>query len=428
MSVSFETIEAVNSHERQMTSIGVKRVYIKMAGGWVAGAILARIRYFESPTKDGSKTRRAGIKRGDHLWIVRTREDWQTDLYMTAAEFDAGLRALKDKGLVAVETHFHGKAKANRESDQDKPTKKLFIRTDPDAFLSQYNAALNAPDTKPTDADMRRSKSANANLQVNPQSQTYSKVNPQSPTYTPSKSAIADDKSSSYSSVLTDSVGSASDANAPTPPPPAQPSKPSRSKGTRKRTPVLPEGEAGPPPSPPATPEQAAANDAAFDALEAAPPEARQPSRARGASKDAIERAIGDVCFRGDKDLRRANMGVIRAVGKDIRAMNADLETPITAELIYLVFEDSGYWQRHYMSLDETTNTRRLPTPGIVGKHTLNILAWGKGQTQAPPPPLIRYTAPSPEPIFRRRTPAELEALRRQALDTLPEANYVRTA
>jgi hypothetical protein len=121
-------------------------------------------------------------------------------------------------------------------------------------------------------------------------------------------------------------------------------------------------------------------------------------------------------------------MGVIRAVGKDIRAMNADLETPITAELIYLVFEDSGYWQRHYMSLDETTNTRRLPTPGIVGKHTLNILAWGKGQTQAPPPPLIRYTAPSPEPIFRRRTPAELEALRRQALNTLPEANYVRTA
>ena len=112
-----------------------------------------------------------------------------------------------------------------------------------------------------------------------------------------------------------------------------------------------------------------------------------------------------------------------------IRALNADLETPITAELIYLVFEDSGYWQRHFMSLDETTNTRRLPTPGIVGKHTLNILAWGKGQTQAPPPPLIRYTAPPDmEPIYRRRTPAELEALRRQALDTLPEAHYARTA
>lgn len=231
----------------------------------------------------------------------------------------------------------------------------------------------------------------------------------------------------SLESVKNPSIESASDANAPTPPPPDSPQT-SKPKGTRTQTPVPAQVENVPPPSPPATPEQAAANDAAFDALEAAPPEARQPGRARGASKDAIERAIGDVCFRGDKDLRRANQGVIRAVGKDIRAMNVDLETPITAELIYLVFEDSGYWQRHYMSLDETTNTRRLPTPGIVGKHTLNILAWGKGQTQAPPPPLIRYTAPSPEPIFRRRTPAELEALRRQALDTLPEANYVRTA
>jgi len=218
---------------------------------------------------------------------------------------------------------------------------------------------------------------------------------------------------------------SASDATAPTPPA----SKPSRKKLTHKPTVVQTEPESPRAPSPPVTPEQAAANDAAFAALEAAPPEARQPMRASGTSKDAIERAIGDVCFRADRDLRRANMGDIRAWGKRIRETNADLETPITAELIYHVFEDSGYWQRHYMSLDETTNTRRLPTPGIVGKHTLNILAWGKGQTQAPPPPLVRYTAPpSPEPIFRRRTPAELEALRRQALEGLPEANYARTA
>ena len=218
----------------------------------------------------------------------------------------------------------------------------------------------------------------------------------------------------------------ASDANAPTPPPPDRPSKPKR---TRTQTLAPAQGEAGPPSAPPVTPEQAAANDAAWQAVEAAPPEARQPMRASGTSKDAIERAIGDVCFRADRDLRRANMGDIRAWGKRIRETNADLETPITAELIYHVFEDSGYWQRHYMSLDEVTNTRRLPTPGIVGKHTLNILAWGKGQTQAPPPPLVRYTAPSsPEPIFRRRTPAELEALRRQALEGLPEANYARTA
>ena len=232
----------------------------------------------------------------------------------------------------------------------------------------------------------------------------------------------------SLESVKNPSIESASDANAPTPPPPDTP-RPSRSRSSRKVASAPAQEEAGPPPSPPVTPEQAAANDAAFAALEAAPPEARQPTRASGTSKDALERAIGDVCFRADRDLRRANMGVIRKVGADIRAMNADLETPITAELIYLVFEDSGYWQRHYMSLDETTSTRRLPTPGIVGKHTLNILAWGKGQTQAPPPPLVRYTAPpSPEPIFRRRTPAELEALRRQALEGLPEANYARTA
>ena len=186
-------------------------------------------------------------------------------------------------------------------------------------------------------------------------------------------------KVNSQKKLLKKSIKESADAANASPPSPVDtPSQPSKPNLSQTQTSVPAQVEVVPPPP---TAEQAAANDAAFAALEAAPPEARQPSRARGVSKDAIERAIADVCYRADRDLRRANQGAIRAVGKAIRAMNADLETPVTAEMIYHVFEDSGYWQRHFMSLDETTNTRHRPTPGIVGKHTLNILAWGKGQT-----------------------------------------------
>lgn len=363
----FDSIEAWNHYEREMKTVSVKRIYVKIAGGWVAGAILSRLRYFESPTKDGSKRRRAGIERNGLTWVVRSSADWEADLYMTPGEFAGGLKALRQRGLVWAETHFFNKKKA------------LYLRIDEAVFLALLNDALSRSDIKPATTRQRRTKPQDNGIRKS-QNNGLLDTKPQDNGIVETKPLNNAVKISVFSSVSSSSEGSASDANAPTPPPPAQPSKPSRSKGTRTQTPIQAEVESVPPP--PATPEQAAAADELWQAVEAAPPEARQPTRASGTSKDAIERAIGDVCFRTDKDLRRANIGVIRKVGADIRAMNADLETPITAELIYLVFEDSGYWQRHYMSLDETTNTRRLPTPGVVGKHTLNILAWGKGQTQ----------------------------------------------
>lgn len=128
-----------------------------------------------------------------------------------------------------------------------------------------------------------------------------------------------------------------------------------------------------PPPSSAAPP-----SPATWDEIDAAPVAARQNKRAVGASKEAVERAIQDVCFGPDKDLRRANLGEVRRWAKDIREVNPDLTEPVTAETIYYVFEDSGFWQAYFMSLDETSHTRRRPTPGVVGKHTLNILAWAK--------------------------------------------------
>lgn len=146
-----------------------------------------------------------------------------------------------------------------------------------------------------------------------------------------------------------------------------------------------PPPHAAPPPSPSAT----------WDDIHAAPDEARGPARARGASKDAIEQAIGDVCYGANRDLRIANMGEIRRWAKVVRDTNGELEEPVTAETIYDVYVDSGYWQKHFLSLDGKNGRRQAPTPGIIGKHTVTIRAWGReveserrpARTPLPPPP-----------------------------------------
>ena len=85
---------------------------------------------------------------------------------------------------------------------------------------------------------------------------------------------------------------SASDATAPTPPA----SKPSRKKLTHKPTVVQTEPESPRAPSPPVTPEQAAANDAAFAALEAAPPEARGRVSEDSTDPEALAAEIAHEC------------------------------------------------------------------------------------------------------------------------------------
>lgn len=98
--------------------------------------------------------------------------------------------------------------------------------------------------------------------------------------------------------------------------PPQKPANPSKKKATSRQTVVQTEPVSVPPP--PIAPEQAAADLAAWDALESA--SGRELPPPTGTSKDAIERAL-EMAANPSRDpaISRALKGEIRRAGKEIR-------------------------------------------------------------------------------------------------------------
>ncbi len=107
----------------------VRGAYVTITGSFKSGALLGRIVYYYLPSKisGGSKLR---VKHKGVLWIAKTRNEWQGEIYLTGKELDRALKQLIDKGLVAKKTfHFAGK-----------PT--LHVRLNIDTFLGMMDERL----------------------------------------------------------------------------------------------------------------------------------------------------------------------------------------------------------------------------------------------------------------------------------------------
>lgn len=110
-------------------TIDVKRAYIMMAGDHAAGVLLSQIVYWHLPDKEGNP--RLTIKRNDHLWLAKKRDDWWDEICMLPKQFDRAIKDLENRELVKTELfRFDGS-----------PTK--HIRLNWDMFLQVYEAIIN---------------------------------------------------------------------------------------------------------------------------------------------------------------------------------------------------------------------------------------------------------------------------------------------
>jgi hypothetical protein len=124
--MTFEEFKQWESASRD--TIDVKRVYVDMAGGLVAGVVLSQIVFYYLPRKDGKS--RLRVRKGGDLWLAIKRDDWWDQVRLDAKQFDRALRVLIDKGLVQKKTF------------KFKGVPILHVRLLEDAFLKSLFATL----------------------------------------------------------------------------------------------------------------------------------------------------------------------------------------------------------------------------------------------------------------------------------------------
>jgi len=166
-----------------------------------------------------------------------------------------------------------------------------------------------------------------------------------------------------------------------------------------------------PPPAPPVSPEQVAADLAAFDALESA--SGREVPPPTGKSKDAIERALILACVpSGDRREVTALMGKIRAAGKTIREGEICTADDIMARC---VGPGAVYYTTHFAE-DDDGGLTTPPTPQTIAvwiwkfeerrskrwKPTLSILPRPLYTPMAIPDDVVKLDADKRRELFRQ--------------------------
>lgn len=84
-------------------TIDFKVAYVDMAGDVMAGLLLSQIVYWYLPNRKGQSKLR--VQKGEHFWIVRSRDAWWDEIRLTARQVDRALQILKGKGLIETVCH-----------------------------------------------------------------------------------------------------------------------------------------------------------------------------------------------------------------------------------------------------------------------------------------------------------------------------------
>jgi hypothetical protein len=109
-------------------TIDFKKIYVDIADDLIAGLLLSQIIYWYLPDEHGQTKLR--VKKEGHLWIAKGREDWWSEIRITAKQFDRAATILTEKGLL-IKDHFRFDG-----------LRMVHIRLDYDHFMELWQAQL----------------------------------------------------------------------------------------------------------------------------------------------------------------------------------------------------------------------------------------------------------------------------------------------
>lgn len=80
-------------------TIDFKKCYVDLADDLVGGLLLSQIVYWHLPSSNSNKTK-LRVKKENHLWIAKGRDDWYDEIRISPKQFDRASKILVDKGLI----------------------------------------------------------------------------------------------------------------------------------------------------------------------------------------------------------------------------------------------------------------------------------------------------------------------------------------
>jgi len=106
MSELKQLFQLLENQDRRET-IYCKKMYIDICGEMVAGMLLAKIVFWNTPNKNGES--RLKIFRNAKYWLAKSRDDWWDEIRITPKQYDRAIKLLRELEIVEVEnTMFNG--------------------------------------------------------------------------------------------------------------------------------------------------------------------------------------------------------------------------------------------------------------------------------------------------------------------------------
>lgn len=87
-------------------TIDFKKVYVDIANDLIAGLLLSQVIYWYLPDKYGETKLR--VEKDGHLWIAKGRDDWHTEIRISAKQFDRASGILVRKGILIKDYFMFG--------------------------------------------------------------------------------------------------------------------------------------------------------------------------------------------------------------------------------------------------------------------------------------------------------------------------------
>lgn len=114
------TIEELQAHElAAKETIVLRKIYVDITNDLIAGLLLSQLFYWYLPGQDG--TTRAKVIKDGKRWIAKTREDWWSEVRISAKQFDRAKKILMDIGLIKTKTYkFNGNPTVHIWLNQEK--------------------------------------------------------------------------------------------------------------------------------------------------------------------------------------------------------------------------------------------------------------------------------------------------------------------
>lgn len=109
-------------------TIDFKKAYVDIANDLIAGLLLSQVIYWYLPDKHGQTKLR--VEKEGYLWIAKGRDDWHTEIRISAKQFDRASTILVKKGILIKDYFMFGGFRT------------IHIRLDYDRFMKLWQEQL----------------------------------------------------------------------------------------------------------------------------------------------------------------------------------------------------------------------------------------------------------------------------------------------